>query len=382
MGDKNALAQKLRIGDDRILLDLSKEYGLVLEGGGAKGSFQVGAWRALKEAGLKIKGVAGVSVGALNGALICMDDLEKAEAIWENIDYSAVMALEDSLPGLVKRVVKDRGIDITPLKNLLHETIDEERIRKSSCQLFVSTFSLTDKKLLNVDVKTLPAGELENILIASSSLPVFKTEKLGGKYYTDGGGFNNVPLDVLVDKGYQDIIVIRIYGIGLDRERRVKIPEGTTVHHIAPLEELGGILEFEKKRSRKNLILGYLEAKRLLYGLCGRRYYIYAPEGEAFYFNKMTKDTKLFMPYRELTSEWAEEKPPTQLRFYTEKLFPALGKQLRLKDGWSYRDLYVMLLEDLALSHKVFRYRVYTTGELEREIRKKRSSSALWPGDF
>ena len=371
MGESKILVRKIRLGDDKILLDLSKEYGLVLEGGGAKGSFQVGAWRALKEAGLKIKGVAGVSVGALNGALICMDDLEMAERIWENIDYSVVMELEDSFTGMVKRVVKDRGIDITPLKNLLHETIDEKRIRESSCELFASTFSITDKKLLNLDVKTLPEGEIENILMASSSLPVFKTEKLGGKYYTDGGGFNNVPLNVLVDRGYQDIIVIRIYGIGLDRERRVKIPEGTTVYHIAPLEELGGILEFEKKRSRKNMVLGYLEAKRLLYGLGGRRYYIYAPENETFYFNRMMQHTNLFIPYRELTSEWKGDEPPSQYRFYTEHLLPVLAKQLKLKEGWSYRDLYLMLLEDLALSHKIFRYRVYTNGELERELRKK-----------
>ena len=51
-------------------LDLTKEYGLVLEGGGAKGAYQIGAWKALKEAGVKIKGVSGTSVGALNGALI------------------------------------------------------------------------------------------------------------------------------------------------------------------------------------------------------------------------------------------------------------------------------------------------------------------------
>ena len=62
----------------RPLLDLTKEYGLVLDGGGARGAYQIGAWKALKEAGIKIAAVAGTSVGALNGALICMDDLEKA----------------------------------------------------------------------------------------------------------------------------------------------------------------------------------------------------------------------------------------------------------------------------------------------------------------
>ena len=62
----------------RFQLDLTKEYGVVLEGGGAKGSYQIGAWKALREAGIRIKGIAGASVGALNGAMMCMDDLEKA----------------------------------------------------------------------------------------------------------------------------------------------------------------------------------------------------------------------------------------------------------------------------------------------------------------
>ena len=74
----------------KLRIDLEKEYGIVLEGGGARGAYQIGVWKALREAGMKIKGVAGTSVGALNGALICMDDLGKAEEIWGNMTYSTV----------------------------------------------------------------------------------------------------------------------------------------------------------------------------------------------------------------------------------------------------------------------------------------------------
>ena len=81
--------------DMRPLLDLTKEYGLVLDGGGARGAYQIGAWKALKEAGVKISAVAGTSVGALNGALICMDDMEKAEKIWSEMEFSRVMSVDD-----------------------------------------------------------------------------------------------------------------------------------------------------------------------------------------------------------------------------------------------------------------------------------------------
>ena len=333
---RRRMVRKVNLGQDKIKLDLSREYGLVLEGGGAKGSFQIGAWRALREAGIKIKGVSGVSVGALNGALICMDDPEKAEDIWHNINYSAVMDFNMNTGSIletaeeIKKLIKDRGVDITPLKKLLHETVDEEKIRNSHCELFATTFSVSDMKLLNIDVKSASEGKMEEILLASAFFPVFKTEKLSGKLYTDGGGFNNVPLDVLVDRGYQDVIVVRIYGPGYDREKKVKIPEGTNIYHIAPREELGGVLEFDKKRSRKNMALGYLEASRLLYGLDGRRYYIYAPYEEPYYFDRMMSELELLKIYLESVLDEEALAYLDGYRFYTENVFPELARELKL----------------------------------------------------
>ncbi len=370
------MVRKVNLGQDKIKLDLSREYGLVLEGGGAKGSFQIGAWRALREAGIKIKGVSGVSVGALNGALICMDDPEKAEDIWHNINYSAVMDFNMNTGSIletaeeIKKLIKDRGVDITPLKKLLHETVDEEKIRNSHCELFATTFSVSDMKLLNIDVKSASEGKMEEILLASAFFPVFKTEKLSGKLYTDGGGFNNVPLDVLVDRGYQDVIVVRIYGPGYDREKKVKIPEGTNIYHIAPREELGGVLEFDKKRSRKNMALGYLEASRLLYGLDGRRYYIYAPYEEPYYFDRMMSELELLKIYLEAVLDVEALAYLDGYRFYTENVFPELAGELKLKPDWDYKDMYLAILEELAVTFKISRYRVYKADELAREIHK------------
>ena len=76
-------------------IDTSKEYGLVLEGGGAKGAFQIGAWKALVKAGVRIRGIAGTSVGGLNGALIAAGEVSEAEALWENMTYSQVMDVND-----------------------------------------------------------------------------------------------------------------------------------------------------------------------------------------------------------------------------------------------------------------------------------------------
>ena len=372
-----------------LKLDLNREYGLVLEGGGAKGAYQIGACKALREADVKIKGIAGASVGSLNGALICMDDLDRAEEIWKNIDYSQVMSVSNETMEALKKkdfkslnlqeliakgfqLVKDGGFDITPLKDLIANVVgDETKIVDSDRELYSVTYSVSDRKELVVDLRKGEMGTVKDMLLASAYFLAFKNEKLGGKRYMDGGGFNNVPLDVLIDHGYEDIIVIRIYGWGADKERVVKIPDGTKVYHIAPRQDLGGILEFDKKQARKNLTLGYYDAKRFLYDLAGRIYYIDAPKTEPYYFDKMMSEMELLKLYmKDMIGEDGLE-ALSGYRVFTETLFPKLALDFKLKEGWDYKDMYLGLLEDLAKRLKVKRFRIYTVEALLFEIRKK-----------
>ena len=372
-----------------LQLDLTKEYGLVLEGGGAKGAYQIGAWKALREAGVRIKGIAGASVGSLNGALICMDDLEKAEDIWKNIEYSRVMDVSDETIKALKKkdfkalnmqeilnsgfqFIKDGGFDVTPLKNLIAEVVgDESRIRESDRELFAVTYSVSEHKELAVDVKSGEEGSVKDMLLASAYFLAFKNEKLGGKRYRDGGGFNNVPLGVLLDKGYEDIIVIRIYGWGFDSEKVTKIPDGANVYHIAPRQDLGGILEFDKKQSRKNMTLGYYDAKRFLYGLAGRIYYIDAPGSEPYYFDKMMSELELLKIYVEEDLDQETRESLNGYRMFTETLFPRMAVEFKLKDDWNYRDLYIAILEDLAKRLKINRFQIYTVDRLIGKIMMK-----------
>ena len=372
-----------------LKLDLTREYGIVLEGGGAKGAYQIGAWKALREAGIRIKGIAGASVGSLNGALICMDDLEKAEEIWKNIEYSRVMDVSDETIKALKRkdfkalnmqeilnsgvqFIKDGGFDVTPLKNLIAEVVgDESRITESDRELFAVTYSVSEHRELAVDVRKGEEGSVKDMLLASAYFMAFKNEKLGGKRYRDGGGLNNVPLGVLLDKGYEDIIVIRIYGWGFDSEKVTKIPEGVNVYHIAPRQDLGGILEFDKKQSRKNMTLGYYDAKRFLYGLAGRIYYIDAPGSEPYYFDKMMSELELLKIYVEEDLDQETRESLNGYRMFTETLFPRMAEEFKLKEDWNYRDLYIAILEDLAKRLKINRFQIYTVDRLIGKIMMK-----------
>ena len=372
----------------RFQLDLTKEYGIVLEGGGARGSYQIGAWKALREAGIKIRGIAGASVGALNGALICMDDLEKAEEIWENIRYSQVIDVDDDVIETVKKldlkslnlvkvaedakkILKDKGLDIMPLKNLIESVVDEDKIRSSDRELYLTTYSVTDRELLVLNAKDIPDGEIGDMLLASAYFPAFRNDKLGGKRYLDGGGWNNVPINILLEHDYKDILVIRIYGLGYDSERTTEIPEDVHVTHIAPRQDLGGILEFDRTRARKNMTLGYYDAKRVLYGLEGRWYYLYAPESDVYYFERFLTEIEEFTRCGLLPMP---EQIPEELsgyRIYTEQVFPFLAQRMKLKKNWTYKELYLSFLEDTARSFRISRFHIYTPAELKQKINEK-----------
>lgn len=374
------------------IIDLSKEYGLVLEGGGAKGAYQIGAWKALREAGVRIRGVAGTSVGALNGALICMGDLELAEKLWKTIAYSKVMDVEDDLMSRlfdkekldseflrttlkdIFKVLGEGGADIAPLRRLIEENIDEEQIRNSPVEFYSCTYSVTDRKEMDVDMKAVPEGQMQDMLLASSYLPVFKNEKLHGKTYMDGGLTNVLPVNTLLDKGYDNLILIRIFGVG--HEKKITIPDQVTVLEIAPRTSLGSILQFDSAKSRRNMRTGYYDALRMIYGLQGKIYYIEQKEEECYYLKQLAgispEVQKLLLDNYRL-----ESRPGRELRTYMESVLPMAAAELKLGNDWNYQTLYLSMLEAAARLLRIRKYRVYTVKELEEAVKRKASDDSL-----
>ncbi|MDF2801732.1 MAG: Patatin [Anaerocolumna sp.] len=363
--------------------DLSKEYGLVLEGGGAKGAYQIGVWKALLELGVKIKGVSGVSVGALNGALMCMGDYKQAEELWKDLNYSAIMNVDnnqmDKLIGHhlkdinfnelrkdAMRFLKDKGIDVTPLKELIDKWVDEDKIRSSDIEFIFGTFLVSKLKEVEICSKELENENLKDYLLASASLPTFRNERLNGLKYLDGGMFNNVPIDMLINRGYKNIIVIRIYGIGLAKP--IKIPKDVNLIEIAPRINLGGLLEFNKDKIRRNINVGYCDGLRCLRSLEGKIYYIDNNLTEEECANKFIQTNEAVK--MALLEYYKQDYTDGELytRKFMEAVCPSLASTLNLKKEWSYRELYLSLLELCAKSLKLSKYRIYTSEELKAAI--------------
>ena len=128
-------------------------------------------------------------------------------------------------------------MDITPLRNLIHEMVDEEKIRHSGKEFCLLTFSVTDMKELDLSLEDIPEGALEDFLLASAYLLGFKNERLQGKRYIDGGVINNVPLNSLLNRGYKDIITMDPW-TG-KRAQGQMIPEDGEVHGDQPESAAG-----------------------------------------------------------------------------------------------------------------------------------------------
>ena len=353
-----------------LKFDKTKEYALALEGGGAKGAYQIGVWKALREAGIKIKAVAGTSVGALNGAMICMDNFDMAVDIWSNMRLSHVVAVdeenEEELRKLVagkadlsdvhellsqaKDILKNRGLDIAPLRQMVDRVADEEKIRNSAIEFFVTTVSLSDMKAMDVKLNGLSHEEICNMLIASAYHPSFKLERLGGKHYADGGLVDNLPIYPLVQNGYKDIIAVRIPGFGM--ERRFKLPGDVSISYIDTNKDLGGVLNFHMSQSLQDLKIGYYDAQKLLYGLCGADYYIY---------RTMTERQAL-----DFLTERCLEKGMSLRELY-EKELPRLSKKLGSgKDD--YYQLFISAIEAMAEEKGIEKLSVYTDRELIEKL--------------
>ena len=345
-----------------LKLDRNKTYGLALEGGGAKGAYQIGAWKALREAGIRFSAVSGTSVGALNGAMIVMDDLQKAEDVWNNIHFSQVMDVDDEemrrlmtrdiplseLKGTLRSVaeiIRNRGFDVTPLRKWVAEVVDADKVCNSDTDFFIVTYSLSDHQELELRASDLSRDELCDMLLASAYLPAFRLEKLGGKYYADGGVQDVVPIHALVEDGCKDIIALRIFGFGI--EKRFRIPDDVHVTTIGPTVDLGNILNFDAEQSRRNMRLGYFDAQRVLYGLYGSTYYI---------DRTMSEDTarQQLLEYIGLGEH--------SLRTFHEKALPQIAKALKC-DG-DYYDLLIAVLEHDARALGIESERIVTDMEL------------------
>ena len=262
-----------------------KEYGLVLAGGGTKGAYEVGVWKALKEMNINITAVVGASIGALNGALFLQDDFMATEKMYENIKIDNIMNVNgidanknifdlSNIFNLAADYTKQKGIDNTPLREMIKKYVDMDKLYNSPIDFGLVTYSVKNKEPLQVFKNDIPREQMENYLLASSCFPIFKPQIINGEEYFDGGLYDNIPSNMLIEKGYKNIIIADIAGVGFSKKT---INKDVYIKVISSSDDLGGTFDFNHERIINNIKMGYLDTMRSFNKLQGHIYY-FKPE--------------------------------------------------------------------------------------------------------
>lgn len=262
--------------------------GLVLQGGGAKGAYQAGAIKALDEEGLSFNAVCGTSIGAINGALVAQGDSGNIFNIWQNVSVDTVfdMSIEEDNKTLsktmysaikpliysLKNLFTDSGLDMEKSVDFITQHISEDKIRTSSIDYGLTTVSLNERRALQLFKQDIPLGKLIDYILASANYPLFKRRYIEDKPFIDGGFYDNLPINMLIEKGYKDIIAITL---GNTFAPIKKVTDTTAnISYIRPSEKLGAPLDFRNSAIKRYLKIGYLDAKKHLNLYTGCDFYI------------------------------------------------------------------------------------------------------------
>lgn len=224
---------------------------LVLQGGGALGSYQAGAFQALCHSGFEPEWIAGISIGAINAAIIAGNEAEKRvdhlKEFWEMVsaplpwnpvlkgersrtvfnETSAAIIATFGVPGFFAPRIPPAAVwphgsphalsyyDTAPLRKTLERLVDFDRINDLKCRLSVGAVGITSGNFRYFDnVEFNRQGKKigpEHIMASGALPPGFPAILIDGEYYWDGGIASNTPLDYVLDaETDRDLLIFQV----------------------------------------------------------------------------------------------------------------------------------------------------------------------------
>ncbi len=256
------------------------KLGLVLSGGGAKGAYQIGVYRALRKLGKNPEIVTGTSVGAINGVLITQGDLYQAVRLWKNMSFSKIYDensfeecdnddLKEIYKEYVKAFISEGGMNISRLLKLFDQMYNPDKFFKSPIDYGLVTYNLSKNEPVIMTKKDFTRKNVKDYVIASASCyPAFKPYKIKDDLYIDGGYYDNMPINLAIELGAEEIIAVDLRSVGFKRKNDYNVP--TTI--IMPRNRVTNFLVFDKQRSRESLRFGYNDTMKTFGKLDGDRY--------------------------------------------------------------------------------------------------------------
>jgi NTE family protein len=224
---------------------------LVLQGGGALGSYQAGAYQALCHFDFEPEWVAGISIGAINAAIIAGNDrdkrIDKLKEFWQMVaapvpwhprtktergralfnETSAALIATFGVPGFFTPRIPPAPLwphgspqaqsyyDTAPLKKTLERLVDFDRINDLKVRLSVGAVSVTSGNFCyfdNFEFRKMGKRIGPEHIMASGALPPgFPAVEIEGEHYWDGGIASNTPLDYVLDTEVdRDLLIFQV----------------------------------------------------------------------------------------------------------------------------------------------------------------------------
>jgi NTE family protein len=216
--------QAIRAAHDQIVL--------VLQGGGALGSYQAGVYQALHEAGIEPDWIIGTSIGAINAALIAGsprdERVSRLRAFWKRVEHKPLwtvppfwrdlhdqVATWTTLAGGIAGFFRPNplgplGLDVPlgaeragyystePLEQTLRDLVDFDRIGRDAPRLTVGAAHVRSSQMRYFDSRD-HALTVRHILASGALPPAFPAVRIDGELYWDGGILSNTPTEVVFD---------------------------------------------------------------------------------------------------------------------------------------------------------------------------------------
>ena len=234
------------MGDSASAIPSSARRVLVLQGGGALGAYQAGVYEALSESGFCPDWLAGVSIGAINAAIIAgnarEERLEALKTFWEQVSASLPFQLPVGneqlrafISGSSAAWVAAFGVngffrprfpppmllpsgadgatsfyDTAPLRATLEQLVDFDRINAKETRLSLGATNVRSGRLRYFDNMHHAIGP-EHVMASGALPPGFPPIEVDGEYYWDGGVVSNTPLEfVLGEEAGEDLLIFQV----------------------------------------------------------------------------------------------------------------------------------------------------------------------------
>lgn len=248
---------------------------IVFAGGGSKGAYQIGAWKALNELGEVFQIATGTSIGSINAAFYVQKDYEAAEKMWGevtaghimkdginlDVSFDGIFSQKEHLFPFLKNYLNTKSVDNTPFHDMVKRYFSAEKFFSSDVDYALMTVNFegyTHSDIKPVEMKKtdmLPYGKAAWQWIAASCacFPVFPVMEIEGKNYIDGGYYDNIPVASAIKLGATRIVVVDL-NTDNNHEGYINHPRVT---YIKPSKDLGAFLNFSRDVLDRSIKLGY-----------------------------------------------------------------------------------------------------------------------------